>query len=712
MIDLDSEPQYRVLYLGETSVPARTALRALSTLPQITQIAELSDDSLLKQHLEAHRPHVVLLDVGMTDTSADRYACQQLLPLIEAPVIALTSPDCEQRGIRAVKHGAGCYLTTDQLSPEHLRRALSQSRDLYTLTEAVLGHHNAASAIIDAISDGAMLTNRDGRVLVMNAAARRLLGTGRSAMPGEHWSTQFCAHAVSDGSQLAEIDRPLMRLGQGDTFTDIKYIHRSERAEHSVFIVSGRPMLDVYGQRCGGMITFRDVTERFGRERQSERQSLYDPLTGIANRRLFRQQLQQALGRSERSQRTLGLLFVDLDRFRAVNDSLGHDIGDDLLKAAAERLQHLLRQGDLIARWRADTFVVAIENLTSPRDAVAAANKIVRGMAERFDCADNEVYISASVGIALHPEAGEDIDTLIGAADHALFQAKQQGGSRLQFHAPGAGGYDNNMAELEVGVRHALLRRELTLRFQPRVNLANGRLMGLETLLRWQHPRFGLLPPARFLSLLESSGLIHSVGQWVIRSVCAQLHSWQQRYQVPDLTVSINLSPMQLANEQLVPFVEQCIADYHLDPGCLEFELGDGAQCLQRPREIQTLKALRKIGVGIVLDHFGTHDISFSDLDSTVVSAFVLHQSLIQDVTDNEAHQRIVRAAIAMAEGLDIEISAEGVETPEQLDFLRQSRCTSAQGFYISRPMNSEKVSALLHSESLGDRLVANDSAA
>ncbi|MEL6868995.1 MAG: EAL domain-containing protein [Pseudomonadota bacterium] len=712
MIDLDSEPQLRVLYLGETSVPARSALRALATLPEVSDIYEITDDTLLAEHLASHQPHIVLLDVGITESSAERYDDKALLANIQVPVVALTSGEREQRGIRAVSQGAGCYLTSEQSTAGGLRQALLHCRDLHALNDALTGHHNAAYALIESVSDGVLLTNVDGRVVTMNPAARRLLGLGRSVLPSDRWTASFCAHAASDGSALPEMDRPLMRAGHGEMFTDSHYIHRSASGEHSVFALSARPLRDRHGKRCGSLVTFRDITEQFGKEREAKRLSMYDPLTGVANRRLFKQQLQQGIARAERSQRTLGLLFVDLDRFRAVNDSLGHDVGDALLKRTATRLQQLLRQGDLLARWGDDKFVVTVENLRGPRDAVAAAQKIIRGMAQRFTCEDNEIYISASVGIALYPEAGDDAGTLIDAANSAVDQAKNAGGGRLQFYAQGNHGFDDQTAELEVGLRHALLRRELTLRYQPRVNLANGRLMGLETLLRWQHPRFGMLPPARFLSLLESTGLIHSVGQWIIRSVCAQLHAWQQRYQAPDLTVSINLSPMQLTNEQLVKDVAQCLADYHLDPGCIEFELGDGVHSLQRPREVKTLKALRKLGVRICLDHFGTHDVSFANLDNSVISAFVLHQSLIRDVTDNETHQRIVRAAIAMADGLDIEVAAEGVETAEQLEFLRQSRCTIAQGFYISRPMNNEQVGALLLSESLGDSLVDASSAA
>jgi EAL domain-containing protein (putative c-di-GMP-specific phosphodiesterase class I) len=250
--------------------------------------------------------------------------------------------------------------------------------------------------------------------------------------------------------------------------------------------------------------------------------------------------------------------------------------------------------------------------------------------------------------------------------------------------------------ELELGLRHALVRREFVLHYQPRIEVGSGRLIGLEALLRWQHPRYGLLAPARFLPILESSGLIHSAGEWVIETGCRQLSAWQRRFELPDLSLAINLSPQQLVHGRLVDTVARALADNALDPGCLELEIDESDVLHRRAAGQRTIEGLRALGVRLSLDHFGTRDVSFRSLDNGVIDAFVLDMSLIRDVTENGAHQRIVRAAIAMARGLDIEVAAEGVETAEQLEFLKDCDCDVAQGFLIGRPMHADKIATLL----------------
>ncbi|MEM9323016.1 MAG: EAL domain-containing protein [Pseudomonadota bacterium] len=703
----------RILYLGELSVPARSLIRELVALPEIESVVELTDPDMLAHRVSESAPDLLLVDFGITESAAERYRPQTLMPEISAwPVVAMTSTEREQRGIRAVLHGAQTYLCVERADTMRLRQVLVQCRDQFDFIDTLAGRSEVLATVMEGIQDGAVVINPAGRVVSINPAARAILGMGRDAWPDPDWPARFCTRDAASGRLLPLPDRVLSRVQRGERFSELALSHRSEDGVDRVLSVNGRGLFGRNGALIGGLVSFRDITERFARDRAITRSTLYDERTGIANRRLFADQLEQAVARAQRTQRTLGVLFIDIDRFRSINDAHGHDVGDALLTAVAARLQAVLRQGDLLARWGDDQFVVALENLTGPRDAAAAAQKVVRGVAESFQFDGLNLFVTSSVGIALFPEAGENADALVRAADRAMYQAKRAGGARMQFFSRSQTEHDGDTAELEVGIRHALLRRELTLRYQPRVNLSTGRLMGLEALLRWQHPRFGLLPPARFLSLLESSGLIHSVGEWIIESTAAQLHAWQQRYPVPDLTISINLSPLQLTGGRLVETVQRAIEDHTLDPGCLEFELGDGAASLQRPREVETLKALRKFGVGVTLDHFGTHDISFAALDTTVVTSFVLHQSLIQDVTENEAHQRIVRAAIAMAEGLDVDIAAEGVETQDQLAFLRESRCGGAQGYYISRPMDAEKVNKLLHTESLGGRLLESVTAA
>ena len=261
--------------------------------------------------------------------------------------------------------------------------------------------------------------------------------------------------------------------------------------------------------------------------------------------------------------------------------------------------------------------------------------------------------------------------------------------------------------ELEVGLRHALVRNEFLLHYQPRIDVNDGRLIGLEALLRWQHPRFGLLGPDRFMSILESSGLIHSAGEWIIETAFRQLAAWQHQFELPDLSLAIKLSAQQLRFGRLAETVRNALADSALDAGCIEFEIDDGAIIRQRSAELETLRSLRKLGLRLSLDRFGTTEVSLNALDTGVIDSFVLDQSLIKDIEQNDSHQRIVRAAIAMARGLDIEVAANGVKTMTQLEYLKTCQCDLAQGFLISRPVRANQIPAILRSEIAGTRLLA-----
>ena len=479
-----------------------------------------------------------------------------------------------------------------------------------------------------------------------------------------------------------------------------------ESTRHLAQSINGQGLYDGNRELIGGVITFRDVTDLKRRTIELEQRAQYDELTGLPNRSSFLEHLSRAVGRSQRKSMPLAVLFIDLDRFKSVNDTLGHDIGDSVLIEVAERLRSNLRIGDYSGRWGGDEFVVCLEDFGEMNNAAAAAQKLLIVLSEKFEFGQSEIYATPSIGIALCPDSGEDAERLVKAADIAMYEAKKRGGGRFQYYSNALNTKLAQREELEVGLRHALVRNEFVLHYQPRIDLNTGRLIGLEALLRWQHPRFGLLPPARFLPILESSGLIHSAGEWVIASACRQLAAWQRQFEMPDLSIAINLSPQQLVHERLIDAVSRSLADTALDPGCIEMEIGDGAISPQRTAERATLTGLRKLGVRLSLDHFGTGDVSFESIDSGFIDSFVLDQSLIGDIEENDSHQRIVRAAIAMAQGLDIEVAAEGVETMTQLEFLRSCNCDLAQGFLISRPMQPEKVSAILRSEIAGTRLL------
>jgi diguanylate cyclase (GGDEF)-like protein len=623
------------------------------------------------------------------------------------PLIALTLRDQEHRGVAAVRAGAQAYVCVDD--PQH--KDLAATLDHAILRHELLGRLSNSDttvlSILSSINDGVIIVDRDGHVLDINPAGRSLLGMPPRLRLAPGWGETFCALAVDGNTTIQENELPLVKARRGEKFSNQSALYRKEGQDDIILGINGQGLYDSDRNLVGGLITFRDVTDAMERTVELEKRAQYDDLTHLPNRRLFIDQLEKAIGRAQRGKKPLAVLFVDLDKFKSVNDTLGHDVGDELLRQVASRMTRNLRIGDFCGRWGGDEFVACLEDFDEARNAAAAAQKLVLVLSEKYHVAGSEVYATPSIGIAIYPESGQLAERLIKAADMAMYQAKKRGGGRFQFYSSALNTKLEQTEELELGLRHALVRNEFVLHYQPRIDVNNGRLIGLEVLLRWQHPRFGLLPPARFLSILESSGLIHSAGEWIIDTACRQLAAWQRQFELPDLAIAINLSPQQLLHGRLLDAISKSLTNTALDPGCIEFEIGDGDIVKERAAVTEILQGLRKLGVRLSIDHFGTRDVSFNALDTDVIDSFILDQSLIRDVEINGNHQRIVRATIAMARGLDIEVAAEGVETITQLEFLRSCNCDLAQGFLISRPVQAEKVSAILRSEIAGTRLLS-----
>jgi diguanylate cyclase (GGDEF)-like protein len=623
------------------------------------------------------------------------------------PVVAVTRRDKEHRGIAALRGGAQGYLCADEASHEKIEAIIDHAVQRQKLMSRLSETDSTVLSILKSINDGAIVVDRHGHVLEINPAARSILSLGPRQRTDVKWAQAFCNLAIDGVTAVHHDDLPLVKACRGQKFSGQVVAYQVPDQGNTILSINGQGLYDSSRSLVGGVITFRDTTDIMRRTSDLEKRAQYDDLTHLPNRRLFTQQLQKAMGRCQRSNRPLAVLFIDLDRFKSVNDTLGHDVGDDLLRQVGARLNKNLRVGDFCGRWGGDEFVACLEDFGETPNAAAAAQKLVLILSDKYDVKGSEVYATPSIGIAIYPGAGETAERLMKAADLAMYQAKNRGGGRFQYYSSSLNTKLEQREELEIGLRHALVRNEFVLHYQPRIDVGSGRLIGLEALLRWQHPRFGLLPPARFLSILESSGLIHSAGEWIINSACRQLAAWQTQFELPDLSVAINLSQQQLKHGRLVDTVATAITDNALDAGCIELEIGDGEIVKQRSAELETLHRLRALGIRLSLDHFGTRDVSFSALDTGVIDSFVLDQSLIQDVEANSSNQRIVRAAIAMARGLDIEVAAEGVETINQLEFLRSCNCDLAQGFLISRPMQADKVARILRSEIAGTRLLS-----
>ncbi|WP_206816376.1 bifunctional diguanylate cyclase/phosphodiesterase, partial [Chroococcus sp. FPU101] len=418
-------------------------------------------------------------------------------------------------------------------------------------------------------------------------------------------------------------------------------------------------------------------------------QSLHDQLTGLPNRMLFHNLLTLALAQAEHQGQSLGVMFLDLDRFKLVNDTLGHAAGDLLLQQTAQRLTSCLRPEDTIARWAGDEFTILVLDLHSTEQAISIAQRILRAFDEPFYLEGQELYIKSSIGIAFAPYDGKDAETLLKNADIAMYRTKQQGKNNYQLYAPSMNTKALERLTLENNLYKALKRGEFLLHYQPQIDLNTGQIVGMEALIRWQREGVDLIPPDQFIPLAEETGLIVAIGEWVLQTACTQNRAWQLAG-LPPLRVAINLSACQFQQGDLVQIVTQILQQTQLDPQCLELEITESIAMQDVSLTISVLKKLKAMGIYISIDDFGTGYSSLSTLRDFPVDALKIDQSFIRELWTHSSNKAIVKSVIALGHGLGLKLIAEGVETPEQLQFLRSLGCDFAQGYLISCPLPTQ----------------------
>jgi diguanylate cyclase (GGDEF)-like protein len=448
--------------------------------------------------------------------------------------------------------------------------------------------------------------------------------------------------------------------------------------------------------------TLAAFIERKATEDRLSYMAQFDSLTGLPNRSMYLDRLGHTLVEAARDKLPVAVLFVDIDRFKNVNDTLGHSAGDTLLVKIAERLQDSVRLGDTIGRLSGDEFAVAVAHLALEDHAGVVAQKIVTALATPFVIDGHSVYVSASVGISVYPSDGTEPDVLVKNADTAMYRAKQSGRNAYQFYLPQMQARATERLRLESQLRGALDRDEYQIYYQPKIDLATGLVSGLEALLRWQSPDRGLVLPGEFISVLEDAGLIIPVGEWVIASVCAQIRRWQSAGAVVP-PVAVNLSARQFRQQRLDAVIGRIVTDSRIDPRLLEFELTESMLMTDAESAVETLRQIKARGIRLALDDFGTGYSSLSYLKRFPLDALKIDRAFIRDVTANPDDVSIVVAIINLARSLRLRVIAEGVETQEQLAFLRRHGCDEAQGYYIARPMDVTAISRVLGAD-VGER--------
>ena len=527
----------------------------------------------------------------------------------------------------------------------------------------------ARTVVMETMVDPVLIVDAWGHVVDLNPAATRMFRTRLTATPvlGRSVDEMLAQQVGAESREPGTYD---VRLDLGDDAHDLE--------------VTITRLTDARGAVAGRVLVFRDVTERRELERNLRRLAYTDPLTGLPNRALFHDRLHQALVMARRHGSTLAVLFLDLDRFKIINDGLGHEIGDIVLARAAERLRGVLREQDTLARLGGDEFGAVLPEIAAPHDTGLVAGKLLDAVGVPQAIGQHELTVGASIGIAVFPDDGNDVQQLLRNADAAMYRAKARGGGRIETFTPELGDWVSRRQELETELRHCLREGQLRLHFQPYCALPEGTVVGYEALVRWNHPKRGLLPPASFLPLAEETGLMEAVDRWVLYEACRQARAWS-----PDLAVSVNLSPGRLRSGDLHEHATHTLAQSGLDPGRLMLELSERTFFDDEADAIASLAEIAKSGVGLALDDFGAGYTSIAQLRRLPLSRLKIDRTLVGALGLNGENLPIVSAVISFAHALGLSVTAEGIEQPHELEALVALGCDYGQGFLFSPPMTS-----------------------
>jgi diguanylate cyclase (GGDEF)-like protein/PAS domain S-box-containing protein len=637
---------------------------------------------------------IILLDLGLPDTQGLGAVRRAHAAAPRIPLVVLTGLDDDSLAAQALQEGAQDYLVKGQIDARGLLRALRYAVERKGMEEALFAEKERAQVTLNSIGDAVACTDISGAITFLNLVAEKMTGWSRQEAAGRPMSEVF---RIQDASSRKIILNPMEMAVRQDRTVHLppnSVLVRRDGfeipIEDCVSPIRGRE-----GQATGAVIVFRDVSEARAMALQMTHSAEHDLLTGLPNRLLLNDRLTQAIALAQRHTSEVAVLFLDLDGFKHINDSLGHPMGDKLLQSIAKRLVDCVRNSDTVSRQGGDEFVVLLSEMEDAEDAAIMARKMLQAVAEAHCIDQHDLYITSSIGLSVYPDDGLDAETLIKNADTAMYQAKENGRQSYQFFKPAMNVRAVERQSIEESLRRALERGEFTVHYQPKINLRTREITGAEALIRWTHPVRGPVPPAQFIPIAEDCGLILPIGQWVLGEACKQARTWLDAG-LSLKTMAVNISAMEFRDDNFLANVFATLKDTGLGPRALELELTESVLMKRAESAASVLKTLRASGVQVAVDDFGTGYSSLSYLRKFPIDALKIDQSFIRQITTVPGEIAIVTAVISMGRSLKLRVVAEGVETQKELEFLQAHHCDEAQGYYFSRPVPAHEFAQLL----------------
>lgn len=661
-----------------------------------TQLIRVGTMSEAEECLAEHPIDIILLDLGLPDSQGLEAVRRAHAAAPHVPLVVLTGLDDESLAGNALQVGAQDYLIKGQIETKGLLRALRYAVERKAMEEALFAEKERAQVTLNCIGDAVICTDADGNITFLNLVAEQMTSWSRQEAAGRPMAEVF---RILDSNTRETAPNPMEKSVEQNRRVDLPANCILVRRDGSEIPIedSVAPIHDREGSATGAVIVFRDVSVARAMALEMTHSAQHDFLTGMPNRMLLNDRVNQAIAWAQRNSKKVAVLFLDLDGFKHINDSLGHPTGDKLLQSVAKRLVDCVRGSDTVSRQGGDEFVVLLSEVGLSEDAAITARRMLQTVAEAHSIDQHDLHVTTSIGVSVFPDDGSDAETLIKNADTAMYQAKENGRQSYQFFKPAMNVRAVERQSIEESLRRALEREEFLVHYQPKVKLSTGQISGAEALIRWKHPVRGLVPPGDFIPIAEDCGLIVPIGNWVLREACKQARAWANQG-LPVITMAVNISAMEFRDEDFLDGIFRALRETGLEPKLLELELTESVLMKRAESTQSILKILRASGIQLAVDDFGTGYSSLSYLRKFPIDALKIDQSFIRQITTAPDETTIVTAVISMGRSLKLRVVAEGVETLEELAFLQARHCDEAQGYYFSRPVLPEQFAKLLES--------------